>query len=265
MREEVPDHETETYEHIPWSQLTIATNKTDRGKWMYLAAGLLVVAAIAAVMARIVWKPGTAIAAPTTSRAPVVAPVEATVTTAASVLYSEADLMAALPPVRVDHAVAAAARRYLREWVAAGDDSWAYVEWDVVESIDDLGDGLFRVLIRMQLLHTTGTETVRLPEEGVEVLVRFAGGEVSIADLPSPIVHAALPVAVPLVEPTQIPPVVAAAALEGVAPWGTGAIVSGGRMGGRWRIELLVESSGGLSREAVIWLTSDGERTTPER
>ena len=264
MRAEVPDHETETYEHIPWSQLTIPTKQIERGKWMYLAAGLLVVAAVAAVMARVVWKPGTAIAAPTTVQASVVDPVEVTVTTAASVLYSEADLMAALPPPRVDHAVAAAARRYLREWAATG-DGWAYVEWDVVESIDDLGDGLFRVLLRMRLLHTNDGETVRLPEEGVEILVEVDGGDISIADLPSPVADTILPVAIPLVESAQIPPVVAAAALEEVAPWGTGEIVAGGVMGDRWRIELLAKNSGGLSRAVVVWLTSDGERTTPER
>lgn len=265
MREEVPDQETEIYEHIPWSRLTVASNTSDRGKWMYMAAGLLMVAAIAAVMTRIVWKPGTAIAAPTTVQTRPVEPVEITATSAASVLYSEADLMAALPPVSVDHAVAAAARRYLREWIAVDVDSWAYVEWDAVESVDDLGGGLFRVLLRMQLLHTAEGETKRLPEESLEILVRVDGEAISIADLPSPTDAAPLALALPSVESVEIPPALAAAALKEVAHWGRGAIVFGGVVEDRWRIEMVVETGEGLSREVVVWLTADGERTTPKR
>ena len=161
--------------------------------------------------------------------------------------------------------MAAAARRYLRVWVASEKAAWAYVEWDTVESIEELGEGLFRVSLVMQLLHRTGEETARLPEERVEILVRVNGEEISIADLPAP--AAAMPIAIdiPSIESTEVPGAVENAALEAVIPWGAGTVVSGAMVEGRWRIELLVETAGGLSREVAVWLTSDGELATPVR
>ena len=45
MRDDSTNQTTETYEHIPWSRLTLTNETADRGRWMYLAAALLVVAA----------------------------------------------------------------------------------------------------------------------------------------------------------------------------------------------------------------------------
>ena len=50
MQDELPDTETETYEHIPWSRLTLTNEAAGRGKWMYFATALLVAAAIAAAV-----------------------------------------------------------------------------------------------------------------------------------------------------------------------------------------------------------------------
>lgn len=261
MREETSGTDSETYEHIPWSRLTLTNDPTHRGRWMYVAAGLLIVAAIGAVVARLVWQPEVAAAPSSTSPPPPANQVPATAITAA--MLSEADLMAASPPRGVEQTVAASAERFVRQWLGGAGERWAYVEWTVVESVEDLGQGRFRVHLLMQLLSGAEDETVRLPVEAVVLTIRLEGDEVSVVDLPVPIPAARLSVDRPVIAATDPPPAVVTGALGAVAPWGEGTVVSSGLVGDRWRVEVSVKSPDGLVRTVAVWLTSDGERTDP--
>lgn len=261
MREEELDTETETYEHIPWSQLTLTTESTGRGRWMYALAALLTVAAIAAVVARLVWQPEVAAATPSTLPPPPAILVPETVVPAG--LLSEADLMAASPPLGIEQRVSAAAERFVRRWLGETGERWGYVEWAVVESTEDLGEGRFRVQLLMQVLSGSDEGTVRLPVEAVELTVKVAGDEVSVIDLPAPLAASRLDVDQPVMVADDAPPVVISGALSAVEPWGEGRVVSSGLVGDRWRVEVAVESADGLVRTVAMWLTPDGERTDP--
>lgn len=261
MREEDLDTETETYEHIPWSQLTLTNDLPDRGRWMYALAALLIVGAIAAVIARLVWQPNVASATPSTlPPLPAIQVPETAVTTG---LLSEADLMAASPPLGVEQRVSAAAERFVRRWLGGTGERWGYVEWAVVESTQDLGEGRFRVRLLMQVLSGSDEGTVRLPVEAVELTVKVAGDEVSVVDLPVPLAASRLDVDQPAMVADDPPPEVIAGALSAVEPWGVGLVVSSGRVGDRWRVEVAVESTDGLVRSVAVWLSPDGERTDP--
>ena len=263
MSDEIADTETETYEHIPWSQLTLTNESADRGRWMYFIAALLIAAALAAVVARMVWQPEVATAAPSTSFITQPPVVETPETVPAPAVYSEADLMAASPPLDVARKVATVAERYVREWANRSGDSWMYVEWAAAESVDDLGDGLFRVRLLMQLLAGGESGTVRLPLEAMDVMVKVAGESTSVVDLPVPVVMESLAVIPPVVEPTVLPELLTQAALRAADPWGSGTIVGGGPIGDRWRIEVSVESPYGPVRVIAVWLTPDGSPTLP--
>ncbi len=261
MRDQLSDNETEIYEHIPWSRLTPTNETLARGRWVYFAAALLIAAAIAAVVARMVWQPEVAVAAPSTSSLRPMIEVPESVPLPA--LYSEADLMAASPPLDIGRKVASVAERYVRRWVGSSDDSWSYVEWMVVESVEDLGDGIFSVTVLMQLLAGGEAGTVRLPVEGLVVSVLVDGDAVAVVDLPTPVGVGALSVGRPVVGNAEIPAVVAQAALDTVAPWGTATVVGGGPVADRWRVEVEVESSEGLLRTVAVWMSPDGSPLAP--
>ncbi|MDF1598118.1 MAG: hypothetical protein P1T08_18775 [Acidimicrobiia bacterium] len=264
MRDELPETETETYEHIPWSQLTLTNETADRGKWMYFATALLVAAAIAAVIARMIWQPEVAVAVPSLMSTVPLPAVTILDPPSAPALYSEADLLAALPPRDIEQSVATTAERYARQWAEGrSDDSWTYVEWVAVESTEDVGEGLFRVRLLMQLLHGGEDGTVRLPVEGIEVMVLIDEESVSVLDLPSPARVGTVPVISPPVDPTEVPEAVASAALDVVSPWGVGTIIGGGVADDRWRVEVAVGSDRGLERVVAVWLNPDGSPTHP--
>ncbi|HSR45493.1 MAG TPA: hypothetical protein VLT15_09715 [Acidimicrobiia bacterium] len=256
MRDQLSDNETEIYEHIPWSRLTLTNGTGARGRWMYFAAALLIAAALAAVVARMVWQPGAAVAAPSTSSLRPIAEIPEPVPP--PVLYSEADLMAASPPLDIGRKVASVAERYVRRWAGGSDDSWSYVEWIIVDSVEDLGDGRFTATVLMQLLVAGETGTVRLPVEGLVITVLVDGDVVSVVDLPSPVGVGALSVGRPVAGNAEIPAAVARGALDAVAPWGTATVVGGGPVDDRWRVEVEVESSGGLLRTVAVWMSPEG-------
>ena len=268
MPDDFPD--TETYEHIPWSQLTLTNSGAERGRWMYLVASLLVVAAIAAVVARMVWQPETAVTVPSASPVPTVSITSTPETVPAAALYSEADLMAVSPPSDVALGVRATAERFLRNWATDSDESWTYVEWTTVDSVADLGDGLFQVSLLMQLLHGGEEGAVRLPVEGVVVTIQVDGDEMSVVDLPAPtgvkpvnVLDPLVGALYPVVESGEIPDAVATAALERAASWGVGTISGGRRVGDLWRVEVSVESVLGPVRSVAVWLAADGSPRHP--
>jgi len=263
MSNEIADTETETYEHIPWSRLTLPNESADRGRWMYFIAALLITAALAAVVARMVWRPEVAAAAPSTSFITQPPVVEVAEIIDPPTVYSEADLMAAAPPLDVARKVATAAERYVREWANRSGDSWRYLEWIAAESVDDLGDGLFRVRLLMQLLVGGESGTVRLPVEGLDVVVKLAGDSTSVVDLPIPAVVDSVTATTPIVESAVLPELLTQAALRAADPWGSGTIVGGGTVGDRWRVEVAVESPSGPGRLIAVWLTPDGSPTLP--
>jgi hypothetical protein len=261
--DEQADAETETYEHIPWSQLTLSSS-SDRGKWMYVVAGLLVVAAIGAVIARMVWRPEVAVALPTTlptSSQP--AATEPPDSPPEPVLYSEADLMAAVVPQDVARRAAATAERFLRQWTSPVDGPWTYVEWATADKVEDLGDGLFRVRMVFQLLHGGTEGTVRLPVEAAEVTVKIEGEAANVIDGPIPAQVVQTVVVEPAAEPADLPDALGAAALETASVWGSPTILNGGLVDDLWRVVVEIQSPSGPLRTVAVWLTPDGRPADP--
>ena len=178
--------------------------------------------------------------------------------------------MAVSPPPDIDFGVRATAERFLRNWATDSGESWTYVEWTTVDSVADLGGGLFQVSLLMQLLHGGEEEAVRLPVEGVVITIQVDGDEMSVVDLPVPIVVKPVKLLDPLiggsdsvVESGEIPDAVAKAALERVASWGIGTIVGGRRVGDLWRVEVSAQSALGPVRSVAVWLAADGSPRHP--
>lgn len=263
MRDDSTDTTTETYEHIPWSRLTLTNQTADRGRWMYLAAALLVVAAVAAAVTRMIWQPGVASAVTSTSVVPAPA-LQSPETLPPPSLYSEADLMAALPPPDVDRMVASAAELYVRRWGSSGVESgWRYVEWTSIAAVEDLGDGRFGVTLVLQLIEGGEGDPVRRPVEAARVTVELEGDDVTVVDLPVPVDVDPPPLAGHATVPAEVPPAIAAAARDVAAVWGPASVVESGLVGQTWRVVLEVESVAGPARLVAVWLTSDGEPVHP--
>lgn len=263
MRDDSTNQTTETYEHIPWSRLTLTNETADRGRWMYLAAALLVVAAAAAVVTRMIWRPDVASAV--TSTTAIAAPaIRTPETLPPPSLFSEADLMASLPPPDVDRMVASAAEQYVRSWGSSGVESgWRYVEWTSTAAVEDLGDGRFGVTVVLQLIEGGPGDPVRRPVEAARVTVELEGDDLTVVDLPVPADLDPPALAEHAAVPGEPPPAIAAAAREVASVWGDASVLEAGQVGQTWRVVLDVESVAGPARLVAVWLTPDGEPVHP--
>jgi len=270
---------TEQVEQIPWSEL-LAEEQRSRPWLGYVGVAAVAAVALGFIVSQLFQSgPGPATVPVSTA---VVAPAP-TVALPSPAIYSEADLLAALP----DQESAAAVTR--AEWFVAdyftvdGEADRAaqvgaglagvaapnptglgvsYVEWARAVRVEPLGDHRYRVTVAYRTLSGEGTFT-RNPVQAVAVTVTAdsAGGTI-VEDLPSP---AVLP-APPEVRPSLQPPVevklaaeVEQVALAEATRWGVDPrIVAATESDGRQRVVIEVTDSSGWRWPLVLWVGSDG-------
>lgn len=215
------DREPEEFEHLPWSNL-LAEHRRERGRSLYLVAGIVIALGVGAFGARLVFGGGGATTAPPPTSdsvppaplPPIVAPMEAVPTSAAEQLPSEADLMAPLPATDELLAVARA------EWfvsdyftvdgsetgetdvisafvsgadlpaVPHGTDQpgTSYVEWARAFRLNPLDRGSYAVGVVFRTLYRDEQgEFRRSGVRAVEVEVLVEAGHSGVVDLPMPV------------------------------------------------------------------------------
>lgn len=202
----------EELESIPWATL-IDDARSDRSRLIYLAAGAIILFALAAVAARTLWTPSTAdvavaVEAPTTVAVATSAPQPS-----APALFSEADLMASLD-AESTRAAAAFAEWFVYDYFTVDGDPATllsiqdalpqgipdellphtseamvtYVEWARAARVTELTPGLFEVLVLFRTVAAPNGETFeRQPMRAVLVPMEMgAAGGLRLTDLPSP-------------------------------------------------------------------------------
>lgn len=203
----------EELESIPWATL-IDDDRGSRSRLIYLAAGAVIIFALAALAARTLWTPATAEVAVTA------APVPTTVVVATSLpapvaaaLVSEADLMASLD-TESTRAAATFAEWFVYDYFTVDGDPATlasihdalpsgipedllphtstemvtYVEWARAARVTERAPGRFEVLVLFRAVAAPNGETFeRQPMRAVLVPMEIgAAGGLRLTDLPSP-------------------------------------------------------------------------------
>lgn len=220
----------EELESIPWSTL-IEDSRPDRGRLVYMAAGAVIVFALAALAARSLWSPAVAEApvavdppAPTAPTAPAATEAPA----AAPALFSEADLMASLD-TESWRAAAAFAEWFVYDYFTVDGDAATlqsvllalpdgvpedllphtsaemptYTEWARAARVTETSQGRFEVLVLFRTVAATeGVTFERQPVRAVVVPMEMSSaGGMRLTDLPSPAQVPQRPVAAEWVAP----------------------------------------------------------------
>jgi hypothetical protein len=203
----------EELESIPWATL-IEGARTDRSRLIYLAAGAIIVFALAALAARTLWTPATTDVAVAADPVPnTVAVTTSAPPPAAPALFSEADLMASLDAESTRAAVAFAEWFVYDYFTVDGDPATlasiqdalppgipedllphasnemvTYVEWARAARVTELTPGIFEVLVLFRTVAAPNGETFeRQPMRAVLVPMEMgAAGGLRLTDLPSP-------------------------------------------------------------------------------
>ena len=202
----------EHLESVPWSTLLDAEGPR-QSRLIYLAAGAVVVFAIAAVVTKAVWTPRVAEPAGTS---PIITttPLATDAATAppATSLFSEADLMASLD-AEAHRGAAAFAEWFVHDFFTLdGDhqtledvlaalppgvpgeqlphgrtDGTSYVEWAATSQVAALGPGRFEVTVLFRtIVAEEGADFRRLPVRAVSVAMDMsADGGFRLTDLPA--------------------------------------------------------------------------------
>lgn len=214
--------EPEEFEHIPWSNL-LSEHRRERGRSLYLAAGIVIALAVGALGARLLFggdagggepsqpPPEPVQVAPTI---PSSLPPDTIATAEEESLPSEADLMAFLPAPEELLAVARAEWFVSDYFTIDGAESGAtdvtsafvggadvptlphsvdqaatsYVEWARAFRVNQLGGGSYAVGVLFRTLYTDGEgEFRRSGVRAVEVEIAIDGRHSGVGDLPMPI------------------------------------------------------------------------------
>jgi len=275
----------EHIEHIPWSDLT---SRREVPRWIpYVAAGVIAAAALGVFAARSLDRsqptiPVVAVTASTTM------PDFTTTLPEAAPLYSEADLMA-LVPGNQEQLAAARAVWFVREYFGAGgrpgdvgavlaalpagagidsekDQRASYVEWAEPFSVEQIGDGLYRVGVVFGMLGGEDVSTLtRLEPAAVAVVVEVEGGGAGVVDLPMPVEPPARSEIAVWPDATQdVPASVIDAAEQAASVWGSDPMVAAASQGDAgWRIEVLVSDEAGIRWPMAVWIDGDEPVVTP--
>jgi hypothetical protein len=203
----------EEIESIPWSTL-MEDARPDRSRLVYAAAGALILFAVAALVARSLWKPDVAatvpVAAPT---APTTQPATPEPPQAAAASITEADLMATIDN-ESSRAAAAFAEWFVYDYFTVdGDpanlvtlqaalppgapeellphgttDVVTYVEWARAARVTEVSPGRFEVLVLFRSISAPpGEDFERHHTRAVIVPMDISGaGGLRLTDLPSP-------------------------------------------------------------------------------
>ncbi len=272
----------EEFEHIPWSELSTA-HETSRNRMVYLAAGALVALAVGAIGARSLMRPAPAAVAEeevvSTTQAPPVPESTAPVVVPSPVqpaLYTEADLMAALPVGDGVRAAVARAEWFVADYFTADLDPLraepirsvlptgadvpplpqdretppvSFVEWSRAFDAAPFGDDAYRIAVAYRSIGSTPDGRFRrLPVRAVAVTVIVGNdGGTSVADLPSPLELPQGPVVPPWPETyLELPDSVIGEALQQAARWGEHPqIVGGAQVPAGWRVAVTVQDEVG--------------------
>lgn len=277
----------EVYEHIPWAQLAVPPR--EKKTWVvYLAAGAVAVAALAAMVVRSVGSaPGpSSPAMPVTGAVPITTPVPLPQTEAP--LLTEADLLAATPG-QSEVSASARAEWFVSDYFSTGGnpadhqrvlealpagarlpaapnaESSSYVEWATTSRIEAIGHEQFRSTVLFRLLVSTEEGSyVRLPVRAVDVVVEVdGGGATRVVDLPMPVeIPNGPPVSAWEEQSEEIPDPVRAGALHIAGSWGAEPeIIEGSERQGGWRIVVMVADGAGVRWPLTLWLTDQGDPT----
>lgn len=268
--------EHEEFEQIPWSELTTRPPDGKR-RLVYLVAGGLGALIVVVLVARAFMSSSPADpVAPSVTLAQAettVTAAAATVTTAAvassapSLLYREADLMA-FPATPGERAAVARAEWFVTDYFTADLEptgsadlraalpggapvpempqdsagSLSYVEWARAFRVEEIGDGRYLVGVVFRSLGAPPERGFyRLPVRAVEVTVAVAtDGGSTVLDLPTPVALPAGPEAEAWAEVTaEAPQWVLDAAVAATAGWGTEPRLVGAQAGDAgWRVVL---------------------------
>jgi hypothetical protein len=203
----------EELESIPWATL-IDDTRSDRSRLIYLAAGAVILFALAALAARTLWTPATADVAVAADPVPTtVAVTTSAPPPAAPALFSEADLMASLDAESA-RAAAAFAEWFVYDYFTVDGDAATllsiqdalpngvpddllphtsesmvtYVEWARATRVTEVTPGVFEVLVLFRAVAAPNGETFeRQPMRAVLVPMEMgAAGGLRLTDLPSP-------------------------------------------------------------------------------
>ena len=288
------------YEQIPWSQLVPV--KQDRSMQLALAA-LAVVAVLLAGLFLIRRSPDVVPIAPATAAQTPAAPaqtVPAPVTTMQPItappapspsqvvgpqIYSEADLMAAIPPATTDRELLAIARAELfvaDYFTVDGDVSLgeginaslpdavdlpqtdgsliSYVEWVRAVAVEATDRNGFAVTVWFRTL--VGNDSAgfsRTPVRAVNVELEEDGlGRLAVADLPIVQAVAAGGIAGPRPDSAVPPPAVVAAALDSAGSFGSGPeLAAAGQDEKGWRLLFAVGDASGLRFPVVVRVSAE--------
>jgi hypothetical protein len=275
----------EEYEHIPWAQLAVPSR--EKKPWVvYLAAGVIAVAALGAMIVRSV---GSA-PEPPSAALPVIGAVP--VTTAPpppqseAPIFTEADLLAATPGQR-EVSASARAEWFVSDYFSTGGDpgshqqvldalpegarlpaepgaeSSSYVEWIATSRVGAIGNERFRSTVLFRLLVSTNEEGyVRLPVQAVDVVVEVdGGGATRVVDLPMPVeIPAGQPVSAWAESVGEIPDPVRAGALRIAGSWGAEpALIEASERNDGWRVVVVVTDGAGVRWPLSLWLTDQGD------
>jgi hypothetical protein len=269
----------EHLDSIPWSALVPQTK--DRPWLVYVAAGAVVAVVVGMLVARSL--PNRTALAESVVVATTVPPAEQTASPTSSpptsLLLSEADLRADLPPT--DGGAGAAAMRaewfvtdYFtrdgaggREAEVAGalgrpfrsiaSDVTTYVEWARAWETIPEGDGRYRVSVAFRSITATESSFQRGLVHGAAIRVQVGpNGGTRVIDLPEPVelpaapVHAAQPAAELVSEE------IATAALDAAAPWGDPiTVIEGTQFGDSWKVLVEIADDQANVWPMVVWVS----------
>ena len=218
-----PDREV--FESVPWEHLVDL--RPDRRRWLYLGAGMVVVAVLVAGVA-MTFRPGSEAVSVAPAPAPTGPPVTADhgpITTGGSAptepvpapsvtsvlpgpgVYSEADLMAGAPVGGMSSLAASVAEWFVVEWFTidgdraapawalpgpdvrpAGDGIRSFVEWAGAVGVEEVEPGVHAVdVVVRRLAATDGVSFRRIPTAAVRVVVDLTGEVPAVRDLPRPV------------------------------------------------------------------------------
>jgi len=201
----------EELESIPWSRL-LEEGRPRGNRLIYIAAGAIILFALAAIAARTLWRPSVA-EPPPLAVSMTTAPTTTSVPAALPVLFSEADLMAALD-AESSRAAAAFAEWFVYDFFTVdGDpnaieavaealppgvpadllphgstDKVTYVEWARSARVTEISAGRFEVLVMFRTVSADpDTPYARGRMRAVTVPMQMSGsGGFRLTELPAP-------------------------------------------------------------------------------
>lgn len=278
-----PDLEHEELETIPWEMLAEHMGRRRFAAYArYAGAAVVFVVVVIVGLALTRNRPGTVVeasAAPARTTTSAEVGVETTppgtgpeATSGASPapgvppspgLYSEADLMAVLPPELDDASNAIRRAAQAAEWFVidyftsdAAEPPASWVEWAVAGDVDLAGDDLHDVTVAFQTLLLDGEGTYRRADpQVVRIAVETGEGVTSVVDLPRPASFEDMfDIVVPDPPAGSVSDEVAAVAVRKASSLGVEPEVIGGEQldDGSWHVVVTVADAVGQRRSIAV-------------